>query len=446
MDTQQGLAAFRQFRVERAAHGLVHLVFDAPDRTMNVFSNEAIQELGAFAKWFASSDATGALIRSGKASAFCAGADLNELGVAYDTIMAAPAHERFNIAFSHFFPLSAAIRALESCGKPVAAAVSGLALGGGLELALGAHYRVLADAPAAGLGLPESLVGLLPGGGGTQRLPRLIGVHAALPILLAGERLSGDSALRAGLVNELVPMGTETAAAERWLLATQQAAQPWDMPGWIPPSAQALSQDLAGVRQRILNETLGHYPAPLAILDCVEFGMPQNIDGAIRSEMAIFSHLIQRAEPRDMIQSLFLGKGAYDRLSKRGQTPEFVQLTVDVVKSALARHAGQSDRLDKAGFSSNERKEIAPVRTRSLPGLWLEDSASGESGRAVREILDSISQTLEPLAARLSLEEQRLADYATIRQTGYPAYLGGPFAFRRRVVRTVAGEPSASSR
>src|SRR6202023_1331591 len=134
---------------------------------------------------------------------------LTELGVAYDMIMQTPPNARFNAAFDHFFRLSLAIRALETSGKPVAAAIAGLALGGGCELALGTHYRVLVDTPNAALGLPESLVGLLPGGGGTQRLPRLIEIEKALPILLAGARLSGRGALEAGLVDQLVPAGDE---------------------------------------------------------------------------------------------------------------------------------------------------------------------------------------------------------------------------------------------
>ena len=140
----------------------------------------------------------GVLIRSGKDNAFCAGADLTELGVAYDMIMEARPRDRFNVAFDHFFPLSKAIRALETAGKPVAAAIAGLALGGGCELALGAHYRVLVDDPKVGMGLPKSLVGLLPGAGGTQRLPRLVGVDVALPILLDGGRLSGKPRWRLG--------------------------------------------------------------------------------------------------------------------------------------------------------------------------------------------------------------------------------------------------------
>jgi 3-hydroxyacyl-CoA dehydrogenase / enoyl-CoA hydratase / 3-hydroxybutyryl-CoA epimerase len=208
-----------QFRLEFQDNGLVHLVFDVPGRSMNVFTNAAIHELGAFASWVGESDVKGVLIRSGKASAFCAGADLTELGVAYDMIMEAPPRNRFNVAFDHFFPLSAALRAIETCGKPVAAAIAGLALGGGCELALAAHYRVMVDDPKVAMGLPESLVGLLPGAGGTQRLPRLIGAEAALPILLDGARLSGRAALDAGLIDALEAPGEEIAQAEQWLLS-----------------------------------------------------------------------------------------------------------------------------------------------------------------------------------------------------------------------------------
>src|SRR6202795_367498 len=149
----------REFRVDIHGNGLAHLIFDAPNRSMNVFSNAAIHELAEFCRWLAASSVRGVLIRSGKASAFCVGADLTELGSAYDMIVQSAPSARFNAAFDHFFPLSAAIRALETAGKPVAAAIAGLALGGGCELAMGAHHRVLVNDTKAALGLPESLVG-----------------------------------------------------------------------------------------------------------------------------------------------------------------------------------------------------------------------------------------------------------------------------------------------
>jgi 3-hydroxyacyl-CoA dehydrogenase / enoyl-CoA hydratase / 3-hydroxybutyryl-CoA epimerase len=374
-----------QFQIEIQSSGLVHLVLDCPGRTMNVFSNAAIHELGVFAEWLAVADVKGVLVRSGKDNAFCAGADLTELGVAYDMIMEASPRERFNVAFDHFFPLSKALRALETAGKPVAAAIGGIALGGGCELALGAHYRVLVDSPKIGMGLPESLVGLLPGAGGTQRLPRLIGLEAALPILLEGARLSGQAAVDAGLVQELVAPGEEIARAEAWLLSDPEPLQPWDRPDWKSPSVAAIDAVIAPLRAQADPQ----YPAPIAILDCAQYGLPQTFEGAIRSEMAIFAHLIQRPEPRNMIQTLFLGKTDFDRVIRKGELPGHIQLILEAAQGAST-----------GSFDPQE--------------------------------LRAISDAVAPLGKGLGFEEKRMADYAVVSQTGYPAFLGGPFTFLER--------------
>src|SRR5438477_11824019 len=262
-----GTPELKQFRVERSTNGVLHLVFDMPGRSMNVFSNAAIAELGMFASWLAQSDVAGVVIRSGKTSAFCAGADLAELETAYEMIMAAPSAERDRVAFDHFFRLSHGLRRLETAGKPIAVAVAGLALGGGCEFALAAHHRVLADHPQATFGLPESLVGLLPGGGGTQRLPRLIGIEAALPVLLEGARMAGQAAVAAGLAHELVAPGEEVAAAERWVLSRPDSMPPWDRPDRNIDAVRRAAPIIAESRRKMLAETLGHYPAPSAILD-----------------------------------------------------------------------------------------------------------------------------------------------------------------------------------
>jgi 3-hydroxyacyl-CoA dehydrogenase/enoyl-CoA hydratase/3-hydroxybutyryl-CoA epimerase len=423
------LPKLEQFRLEIKDNGLVHLIFDAPGRTMNVFSEAAIVELGAFARWLAASDLRGAVIRSGKDSTFCAGADLGELGFAYEMIMKTPANARFNAAFDHFFRLSLAIRALETSGKPVAAAITGLALGGGCELALGAHYRVLSTDPRATLGLPESLVGLLPGGGGTQRLPRLIGIESALPLLLEGGRLSGEAALKSGLVDALVAPGDEVAAAERWLLSTKSPRQIWDRPDWVGPSPIEVSTALAPARQDILATTLGHYPAPLAILDCVEFGLAQCFDGAIRSEMAIFSHLIQRAEARNMIQTLFLGKTDYERLSRKGQIPGFIAEVVAAARSVVDEANIGADALAAVGFTRAGLARVAPVRQTTLPGYWVTGDDNDPRRTKALAFLKRISEAVAPWSPNRSHEELRIADYAVVRELGYPGYLGGPFAF-----------------
>jgi 3-hydroxyacyl-CoA dehydrogenase / enoyl-CoA hydratase / 3-hydroxybutyryl-CoA epimerase len=289
-------------------------------------------------------------------------------------IMEALPRNRFNVAYDHFFPLSAALRAIETCGKPVAAAIAGLALGGGCELALAAHYRVMVDDPKVAMGLPESLVGLLPGAGGTQRLPRLIGVEAALPVLLDGARLSGQAALDAGLIDALAAAGDEIAQAEQWLLSAKNAKAPWDDPHWTPSPLPSL------VKRHTAADA--NNPALGAILECIEFGCPQSFDGAIRSEMAIFAHLIQRPQPRNMIQTLFLGKTDYDRAVRKGELPAFIDAAV-----SAARAAGSD--------------------------------------------LEAISAAIAPWADQ-SFEARRMADYAIVTQAGYPYWLGGPFTFRER--------------
>lgn len=419
----ESLPPLTQFQVEPQANGLVHLVFDCPDRSMNVFTNKAIHELAAFAEWLHSSDARGVVVRSGKSAGFCAGADLTELGVAYDMIVAAPQADRFDIAFNHFFPLSHAIRRLETAGKPVAAAIAGVALGGGCEMALGCHYRVITDSPRAILGLPECAVGLLPGGGGTQRMPRLVGVEAGLEVLLQGRNLQGSEALAAGLIHDVVADGSEVAAAEAWLLsAAAHSIQPWDQPGHRPSAHADYAASIIANRAREQARMLGHEPAPLAILDCVELGLMQPLDGAIRSEMAVFAQLIQRPEPRNMIRTMFLGRQAADKARRGGGPDAKVTDAVNEVETLVRAALAMTPELRSAGFLGSE-DEAAPVQDRVGTDLWLKGNL---------HLLAAATALAEPLAkiqARLSAQELLVTDHLVAARQLIPAYLGGMSGF-----------------
>jgi 3-hydroxyacyl-CoA dehydrogenase/enoyl-CoA hydratase/3-hydroxybutyryl-CoA epimerase len=284
---------------------------------------------------------------------------------------------------------------------------------------------VLTDDKHAAIGLPESLVGLLPGAGGTQRLPRLTGVKAAMPALLDGKRFAGEGAVAAGVAHRIVKPGEEVAAAEAWLLASPEPVQPWDREDWIAPSPVDVSAALAPIREAALRSTLGHYPAVFAILDCVEFGLPQSLDGGIRSEMTSFVHLVLRPEPRAMIQTLFLGRVDYERLERKGQLPDLAERTLAAVKDVLAQSRGDAEALAAVGFAG--MGETAPLRERCRPGYWIE--GDDPRARAARVVLERIGAAVKPLGAGSSAEELRIADYAAVRQAGYPAYLGGPHAF-----------------
>lgn len=413
------LPALNQFRIERLPNGLVHFIFDCPGRSMNVFSNKAIHELGAFAEWLhRADDVRGVVVRSGKTTGFCAGADLTELGVAYDMIVAAPAADRFDMAFDHFFPLGHAIRRLETAGKPVAAAIAGVALGGGCELALGAHYRVASDGRRTLLGLPECAVGLLPGAGGTQRMPRLVGVELGLDVLLLGRNLAGHEAVEAGLVDAVVPDGEEVATAEAWLLSDHaHCVQPWDTRNAAPLHHADYSQHIERHRTRELERMLGHEPAPLAILDCVELGLMQPIDGAIRSEMSVFSRLIQRPEPRNMIRTMFLGKQAYEKAARDGGLPASVDMAVSAAAAHVQRHIDHAPILRQVGFLRGTG-HTEPAQRRIGEEFWFRSNP--EAARAIA----ALAQDLAPLTANLSPTELLLADHALARTGAIPAYLG----------------------
>lgn len=417
-----------QFKVEPQSNGLVHLVFDCPGRSMNVFSNTAIHELGRFAEWLhRTEDVRGVVIRSGKPTGFCAGADLTELGVAYEMIVAAPPADRFNMAFEHFFPLSHAIRRLETAGKPVAAAIAGMALGGGCELAMGAHFRVATSSRRAMLGLPEHAVGLLPGGGGTQRMPRLIGVEAGLDVLLIGKTFQGEEAVGIGLVHAIVDEGGEVAAAEQWLLSdAAHSTQPWDEADHVPLPHSAIAPAIQRNRERELARMLGHEPAPLAILDCVEFGLVQSIEGGIRTEMSIFSELIQRPEPRNMIRTLFLGKQAYEKARKDGSIVPEVAEAERSVTAIVEDAANRLPAFRRALFARGAAKQ-AVVRTRAGKTFWLRDQP--ELRRPLAELTEACS------AATTELNELALLqlDHVLSRDGIIPAYVGGIKGLRELV-------------
>ena len=312
----------KNFKWDRDADGIVTIAWDVPGRTMNVLTGGVIAELMSVAETVAA-DATikGLVITSAKSNSFCAGAALDEMeGNASGAGAAKQSPEdAIKARFDGIMSFHHALRRLETCGKPVAAAINALALGGGLEVALACHYRVVADNPKIQLGLPEAKVGLLPGGGGTQRLPRLIGAANALPLILQGSSLDPQKAQSLGLVHKLVPANDLVAAAKAWVKETKDATQPWDrkdfkIPGGGPHSpggGQVFTMGNAMLRK----QSYGNYPAQRYIMSCVYEGLQVPMDAALRIEARYFTKLLLDPASRNMIRSLFLsmqelGKGA----------------------------------------------------------------------------------------------------------------------------------------
>ena len=304
-----------KFEVDR--EGVAFITLNDPARPMNVTSPELSTELlAAFERVAASANIKGAVLTSGKDNCFVAGGDIKDFVTAYDRGISR--EEAFTL--SHDWNVG--FRRIETCGKPIAAAINGLALGGGLELTLCCHYRVLVDSPKALVGLPEVTIGLLPGGGGTQRLPRLIGIEKALPLLLEGKFVAPAEARELGIVHEIVSRERLLDAARRWVLAHPDARQPWDSHGWrLPGKADAAAacagQTLLAETAQSLERTRSDYPAPLALLCAVREGTQVSIDEGLRIESQYFSTLLTGVVARNLMRTMFVNKGRADKLSRR---------------------------------------------------------------------------------------------------------------------------------
>jgi len=308
------------FRWDVDADGIATIAWDSPGRSMNVLTGSAIADLGAVGERLATdAGLKGLVITSAKANGFCAGAALDEMESTAKSRTATSAQEAAAARFKGVTQFHRVLRRLETCGKPVAAAINGLALGGGFEVTLACQYRVVADVPKLQLGLPESKVGVLPGGGGTQRLPRLIGAMAALELMLKGETVDPQRALALGIIHAVAPLDDIVAWAKEWIRATKDPKQPWDrsdfhIPGGGPYSKTGSQTFMLG-NAMLRKESYGNYPAQRYIMSCVYEGLLLPIDAALRIEARYFVKLLGEPESRNMIRSLFLsmqelGKGA----------------------------------------------------------------------------------------------------------------------------------------
>ena len=209
--------AFKNFKVETDADGIVLVTWDIPGRSMNVLDDTSFTELETIVKQ-TTEDAKvkGVVITSGK-DAFCAGADLSMLeGMSHS--YAKTLKEKGEVAanqalFNQASGMSQVFRRIETSGKPWVAAINGLALGGGFEITLSCHYRVAADNPKTRLGLPEIKVGLFPGAGGTQRVPRIVAPQDAMQLLLQGQAIDVAKAKALNLIHAIVPAADLIKAA-----------------------------------------------------------------------------------------------------------------------------------------------------------------------------------------------------------------------------------------
>jgi len=307
------------------ADGILTLTIDVPGQSMNVITPEVSRDLAvAIGRIKTDAAVKGAVLTSGKPSGFMAGADLKGMGALFgDGVTPPEGKSKMAALFDAVFALNRLLRDLETCGKPVAAAINGLALGGGLEFVLACHYRVCSENPKVALGLPEVLVGLFPGGGGTQRLPRLMGVQPALMYLLQGKSMSPQEALGFKVVDELAPAGDVVARAKAWVKANPtRFTQPWDekgfkFPGGVGAFNPGFAQTFMAGTAMTHKQTQHNMNAPIAILSAVYEGSQLPMDTAIRVESKYFAKVVADPQAGNMIRSLFVSKQAAEKGARR---------------------------------------------------------------------------------------------------------------------------------
>jgi 3-hydroxyacyl-CoA dehydrogenase / enoyl-CoA hydratase / 3-hydroxybutyryl-CoA epimerase len=291
--------------------GILVATMDLPGRPMNVVGDALMAGIAELVERLVDPAVKGAVLSSAKAD-FCAGGDLDHMFT----------WSRPEQPFEAAQAMKAVLRRLETQGKPVVAALNGHALGGGLELALACHARIALDGPRLKIGQPEVKLGLLPGGGGTQRLPRMLGIQAALPLLLEGTDLSPQKALAMGLVTELAAdRDALLARARAWCLAHPQAQQPWDAPKFRWPGgdarAPAVAQVLALAPSVAAARTWGNYPAVQHIMSSVFEGGLTDFDTACTIESRYFAACVMSQQSKNLIGTLWFQLNALKKGASR---------------------------------------------------------------------------------------------------------------------------------
>ena len=311
------------FTMQTDADGVAVITWDVADKSMNVMSIDGLSELDALIDAALADEAVkGIVITSGKEGSFAGGMDLNLLA----TLKAEAGDDPAKGLFEGTMRMHALLRKIERAGmdpktlkggKPIATALPGTAAGIGLELPLATHRIFCVDNPKARIGLPEIMVGIFPGGGGTTRLSFKLGAMNASPFLLEGKMVAPAAAVKAGLIDEVAE--DPLAAAKEWVLNAKDAdlVKPWDAKGYKMPGGApyhpAGFMTFVGANAMVNGKTKGAFPAAKALLSAVYEGALVPFDTALKIEARWFTSILMNPSSSAMIRSLFLNKEALEK-------------------------------------------------------------------------------------------------------------------------------------
>ena len=311
----------KTFSLARQENGIAHLIMDVIGDSMNTLKAEFGDEISEILKEIRQDQTiAGIVLVSGKTDSFVAGADVHMLANCTSASEATALSRQGQMIFDQ----------LENLSIPVVAAVHGACLGGGLELAMACHAIVCSDSPKTALGLPEVQLGLLPGGGGTQRLPKRVGIQKALDMMLTGKQLRAKQALKAGLVSDVVPNSVLLQTAEKLALS-----------GKVKPKARKLSMMdkllegnglgrsvlFSKATKMVLSQTKGNYPAPLKIIECIRASVEQAPSKGYQVEADHFGQLVMSDVSAQLRQLFFATTDMKKEQGVAGVAPEKITKT-----------------------------------------------------------------------------------------------------------------------
>jgi 3-hydroxyacyl-CoA dehydrogenase/enoyl-CoA hydratase/3-hydroxybutyryl-CoA epimerase len=377
-------------RWEQDADGIVVLTLDDPSSSANTMNDAYAASMGETVdRLEREKDSVRGIVLTSAKKTFFAGGDLGSL------IQATP--ENRGDVLAQVTLVKSQLRRLETLGIPVAAAINGTALGGGLEIALACHHRVVLDDPKVKLGFPEVTLGLLPGGGGIVRSVRLLGLTTALlELLLQGQQVRPEKALKLGLVHETAADRDELVAKARaWVLANETAQQPYDVKGYkVPggtPSSPSLAANLPAFPANLTKQLKGApYPAPYAILSAAVESLQVDVDTAFTVEGRYFVDLVVGQISTNMIQAFWFDLNAVNGGASRPEEAQTFTASKVGVLGAGMMGAGIAHAFAKVGVDvvlkdvSTEAAEKGKAYVAGLVGKQV------SRGRMTQEKADAV--------------------------------------------------------